>query len=102
MKDKKRVVWSPKHGGCLMTQIYVFQSTIEWIDESSQCEGEYPAHDAQAKRAVRMMNAWLRATSLAQRATDLERRAARLRHRAFLLRSNAGIQSELENEHHNA
>lgn len=63
-----------------------------WVDWSSQDEGEYPEHDAQAKRAVKCCNAWRRARILKEKATDLERRAANFRYQALIVCKKVGIQ----------
>lgn len=64
----ERVVWSPKHGGCLMVQRRYKPSArparflgTGWLDWRSMGESEYPKHDAAARRAVQRANVELAA-----------------------------------------
>lgn len=88
MNIRERIVWSPENGGCLMIQ----RKTSEgWANWGSQEEGEYPKYNAQARRAVRMANAWRRQQAIMDRVKSMEERAAVLRSRAFEICRKAGI-----------
>lgn len=76
----ERIVWSPECGGCLMLQQRVTGG--DWAPVSSQDEGEFPKYNKAAKRAVRLANAFRKATELNRRALLLEEQAAALRWRA--------------------
>jgi hypothetical protein len=76
----ERVVWSPDNGGCLMVQRRVTGG--EWHNFGSSDEGEFPTYNRDAKRAVRLANAYRKAAEFNRRAALLEEQAAILRWRA--------------------
>lgn len=86
---KERVVWSPKHGGCLMVQVW--SSGQFWLDYSSQEEGMYPEHDAKAKQAVIVMNACLKLNKLQDKIKASEARTRALQLMAASIRRKAGM-----------
>jgi hypothetical protein len=63
----------------------------QWVDGSSFEEGQYPEHDACAKKAAKAASAYLRINKLTHRATMLEARAAVIRQRAHNVAKEAGL-----------